>query len=332
MPTPASATVVVVSRDRWSPTARTLEPLLRQMDPRHPVVVVSGGAPPSLDAHFDRLAAAGRIQVRRSERFLASNEARNVGAEGAHSEWVAFIENDCVPDDGWLEALIDCGERQGAASVFPAYLEERPAGVFVHGLGADLEISGPPGCHRVTERQHHLGRPWREVAGHVEPVARIQSEPHLVVIRREVLERMGGLDEGLMGWFEHVDLALEHRRLGLSSWLVPSVTCLYLPPPPVTPRDASSFALRWGVDWFDRSLQRLCTRWGLDRLDPGWDHHARYRMDVRQSVPTSSRRVNRILDRVLGPWEHRLAARWHRQRACGKAQIAGGPAGLGPDR
>jgi GT2 family glycosyltransferase len=309
-----TATVIVVSRDRWSLAPATLDLLLARTDPRHPVVVVDGRAPRRVAAAFDRLAASGRIRVARRTRYLASNEARNIGADDARTEWVAFVENDAVLSDGWLDNLLEVGEARGAASVYPAYLEQRPDGPIVHGIGADLEVGGPPGAHYLREHQPHLGRPWHEVAKEVASVERVQAEPHALAIRREVLEQMGGLDEALRSWFDHTDLALHHQRLGAAAWFVPEVTCLYLTPPPVALPDLPSFLLRWSGDWYERSLDRLCEVWGLDRHDSEWNHHAWYRTSVRRGVLTRWSRVNAAIDhatvpaeRLVGWWNDRLA-------------------------
>src|SRR6476469_816067 len=115
MPREPIATVVVVCRDRWSLAAETLHTLLVRTDARHPVVVVDARAPRAIGAAFDRLAAVGRIHVARWPRFLSGNEARNLGAEGVQTEWIAFVENDVVPSDGWLDALLALGVRTSAA-------------------------------------------------------------------------------------------------------------------------------------------------------------------------------------------------------------------------
>lgn len=297
------ATVVVVARDRWSQAPATLDLLLARTHTRHPVVVVDARAPRRVGAAFDRVAASGRIRVVRRHRHLAGNEARNLGADGAGTEWVAFVENDTLPSDGWLDTLLAAGEALGAASVYPAYLQAGQNGPIVHGLGADLEISGPAGGRRLRETQHHLKQPWRELATEVQPVERVQSEFHAVAVRRELLERMGGLDEGLLSWFDHTDLALHHQQHGATAWCVPTVTCTYTPPPPVSFTDLPSFLLRWGEDWYRRSLLHLCRVWGLDREDPGWSDHARYRTSIRRRVPTRWSRVNAAVDRAAVPME-----------------------------
>ena len=315
MTTEPTATVVVVCRDRWSLAPETLHALVARTDPRHPIVVIDARAPRPVGAVFDRLAAIGRIGIARRPRVLGGNEARNVGAEGARTEWLAFVENDVVVSDGWLDVLLALGERTGAASVYPAFLEPADPDPVVHGLGCDLELGGPEGRRFLRERQHHLRRPWSEVAGDVHPVARVQAEPHVLAMRREFLDAMGGFDEALLGWFDHTDVGLHHLRLGAESWLAPDTTCLYRPPPPVAWSDLPSFSLRWGRDWFDRSLEHLCTTWGLDPSDEEWQTHERYRRDVRRGVFTRWSRVSAAVDRAIAPLDHAVAQRWDAHRA-----------------
>jgi GT2 family glycosyltransferase len=309
-----SVSVVVVARDRWSQAPATLERLLGQLDAAVPVVVVDGAAPPSVRSAFDRLADTGRVRVVRRNRFLASNEARNLGADGLDTEWIAFVENDVTISDGWLDRLLQVGTERQAASVYPAYLDG-PEGVTVHGLGAELTLTGPPGAQRLIEYQPHAGKRWSDVAADLVPVERIQSEPHIVLVRRSFVEEMGGFDEGLLSWFDHVDLALHHRRLGATAWLVPDVVSIYHAPPPVVRADIGTFVLRWSRSWFGASLEHLCAAWGLDPTDDGWGQHEWYRRTVRSGVPTRWSPLNRALSGLSVPYGRAVARRWARQAA-----------------
>jgi hypothetical protein len=308
------ATVVVVARDRWAQAPGTLHDLLERTSPEYPVVVVDGDAPRAVATAFDRAAASGRIHLTRRDRFLASNEARNVGADGARTEWLAFVENDTVMSDGWLDALIAAGEAHDAVTVYPAFLQERRGRMTVHGLGAELEVKGPEGARLIREAQHHSGAVWEEICAGLEPVERVQPEPHAIVIRREFLEHIGGFDEGLLSWFDHTDLALHHLRHGAAAWFVPSVTCTYAPPPPVSMSDIGTFLLRWGPSWYERSLERLCAAWGLDRHDSEWDMHAAYSVHVRRCVPSKWYKLNALMDRAAVPMERLVARRWETHR------------------
>ena len=313
--TAATATVVVIARDRWAQSVECLDRLLHRTDARHGVIVVDAHAPRRVAEAFDRIASTGRVRVVRRKRFLASNEARNAGADGIRTEWIAVVENDVTLNDGWLETLLDAGERFGADSVYPAYLMPGPDGPVVHGLGAELVVSETLDSKFVREYQHDVGRPWRDVAAEIRPVERVMAEPHAFVIRRELLERMGGFDEGFLSWFEHIDLALHHQRLSASAWLIPDATCLYEPAPPSSVSDRQSFALRWGREWYERSLDHLCTTWGLDRADSEWAKHQRYRHTVRRTGLPNVRGMTTVIDRSAEHAERALARRWERQRS-----------------
>jgi hypothetical protein len=304
----------VVSRDRWAPAPRSLELLLARTDERHPVVVVDGAAPRAVAAAFDRAAASGRVRVARRSRFLPGNEARNLGADGATTEWLAFVENDSILSDGWLDELLEFGETSAAPSVYPAYLWSRPQGLEVHGLGCDLEVSGPEGAQLISERGFGWRRRWNDIAGELHPVPRLQGEPHAWVVRREVLERMGGFDEHLLGWFDHLDFALQHRALGLTPWFVPMATCIYVPPPPLALRDVPTFALRWSSDWLIRSRDRICASWGLDPDGPRWSASNAYRLRTLGSLLTRWPRIDAAILRAAAPAERYNARRWHRLR------------------
>jgi GT2 family glycosyltransferase len=308
-----AATIVIVARDRWSQAPAALDDLLARSDPSYPVVVVDGAAPTPVAGAFERAARTGRVRVSRRERFLASNEARNVGADGIRTEWIAFVENDTSLSTGWLDRLLSVGEEKDATAVYPAFLlgDDDPC---VHGLGSELTVTGPAGSQRLRERQHRVGERWHDVAPGLVPVERLQPEPHALVLRRSFLEAMGGFDEQILSWFDHVDVALHLRRLAGTAWLVPDVTCTYHPPPPAALSDLATFALRWGRPWYRASLRHLCAVWGLDPEDPQWEAHERYRRSVRSSVPTRWPKLNGALGRASVPLEWAIERSWAKRR------------------
>jgi hypothetical protein len=100
--------VVVPTRGRPAVLARCLEALAAQrLHPRHfEVVVVDDAASARARAIVERFTETEHLQVHYLEAHGARRRAsaRNVGWRAARGEIVAFTEDHCVPDPGWLIA------------------------------------------------------------------------------------------------------------------------------------------------------------------------------------------------------------------------------------
>ncbi len=91
--------VVVNTYNRAASLHQTLQALQRQNYSKFEVIVVNG---PSTDDTAEVLRAhAAQIRVGTcAQRNLSIS--RNVGIEMARGEFVAFIDDDAVPDENWL--------------------------------------------------------------------------------------------------------------------------------------------------------------------------------------------------------------------------------------
>jgi GT2 family glycosyltransferase len=96
-----SCSVVVCTCDRPDLLARCLDALAEQTYPSFQVIVVDN-AP--------RTGRVKEVALARGARYVVEPEpglsrARNRGARAADTEIVAFLDDDALPDAGWLEAL-----------------------------------------------------------------------------------------------------------------------------------------------------------------------------------------------------------------------------------
>lgn len=100
---PASASVVVATKDRPQSLARCLALLSRQTLPVSDIVVVDNG---SMGRETERVVAdAGSRYMAQTRGGLSA--ARNRGAAEASGDIVAYLDDDCEPEPGWLEAIVD---------------------------------------------------------------------------------------------------------------------------------------------------------------------------------------------------------------------------------
>lgn len=169
-------TVVVCTRNRADQLARTLDALAQQSDRDFDTLVVN---------QSDEVDRALESRQRSSDRFEVQRDngrglsrSRNLGWRQARSTWVAYLDDDCVPDPDWAAEL-----KQAIAA--------HPEVSFVSGqVRPDAEFQGevPLSTVGITEERTVSGRRLRPDAVGVGA---------FFALEREWLVRLGGFDERL---------------------------------------------------------------------------------------------------------------------------------------
>jgi len=124
-----SFTVIIASCNRPDRLERALECVRRAINQRAAgdgVVVADNGTHRPAREVVDRLSAAVEFPVRyvRTAPFNKA-VALNAAIRAAPTEWLAFTDDDCLPDARWLAAAADYAAR-GEARVFAGRLEPGP--------------------------------------------------------------------------------------------------------------------------------------------------------------------------------------------------------------
>ena len=325
----ARVTVAVIPRERWSAATRSLESVLAHTARDVPIVLIDAGTPPDVRRRLARrLAARPDVTRLRTGAYLAPNRARNLAAAHVRTPYVVFVDNDVLVAPGWLEALVDCADATSAWAVGPLCQQGPWRADEVHLAGGEARIEGEAGARRLVERQAHLGARVADVRASLVRRATELVEFHAVLVRRDALAALGGLDEDLRSVGEHTDFCLRVREAGGGIWFEPGAAVTYLRPDRLMAADLEFYVVRWSPAWNRRSRERFAARWGLPVTDPRIAHTASFADDHRRLwlKPWSfgrllgkgpRRTLRRALDAVLSPWLHAPA----RGR---------GAAGLGP--
>jgi GT2 family glycosyltransferase len=103
-------TVVVPTYCRPHLLDRMVQALERQTlsHDRFDVVIVDNGSPDDTSARLAQLAAASPLRLRPMiERRSGPAAARNTGWRASDADVIAFVDDDCVPEPGWLAAGLD---------------------------------------------------------------------------------------------------------------------------------------------------------------------------------------------------------------------------------
>jgi GT2 family glycosyltransferase len=283
-------TIVVVPRERFSESARSLESVYEHTRMPFKLVYVDGRSPRKVRRYLEENAPRRGFKHVRINRYLSPNEARNIGLEHADTEYVVFLDNDLIASPQWLETLVACADDTGAWLVGPLYLEGDPRDQIIHMAGGDIEFDGEPGRRTFTTDHRFQGTALPDLPEPLkrEPVDFIEF--HCMLARRDVFEKLGPLDEKLMNTREHLDLCLKVREAGGEVYFEPESVVTYSTPPPVAVSDIPYFLVRWSEAWSRVSLEHFSEKYGLD---PSYADRVRIMTGRRQVVFRPIRRAVR---------------------------------------
>jgi GT2 family glycosyltransferase len=129
-----SVSIVIPTYNRPHRLVECLRSLARLDYPRDllQVVVVDDGGPTLLDDLVAPLQAQLRLTLIRQEN-AGPAAARNTGAERAQGEYLAFTDDDCVVEPGWLRALVAVWEESPRSMVGGRTLNGAPGLVSATG-------------------------------------------------------------------------------------------------------------------------------------------------------------------------------------------------------
>jgi GT2 family glycosyltransferase len=201
--------VVIVS---WN-GRRYLDACLRategQVGVRAEIILVDNGSTDGT-AEFVR-STFPQVRVVRLDQNRGFAGGNNAGAHEARGEFLALLNNDTVPEPGWLVALLGAiDQRAGIALVTSRIVYMHDPGV-VDSAGDGLLRAGAAFKWHHGERVDTAESP-REVFGVCGAAC---------LMPKAVFEELGGFDEEFFASHEDVDMSYRARLLGYRCWYVP---------------------------------------------------------------------------------------------------------------
>ena len=194
VPTEAGlVSIVIPVHGQWDLTRRCLESIRRHTPEPFEIIVVDDASP---DDTAERLSRESDVLTVTVEHNLGFPGAVNRGLVATSGEFVCILNNDTEVTPGWLSEMLAALEMPGTAMVGPR--SNRISG-----------LQGVPDTPplRRQRQAHHWASEWaRSRRGVSWRVNRLVG--FCLVARRELFERLGGLDEGFgRGNFEDDELS-----------------------------------------------------------------------------------------------------------------------------
>jgi GT2 family glycosyltransferase len=212
------AALIVLAWNQWQLTRRCLDSLLASELDQAEVIVVDNGSEDDTAAGLG--AYAGRLRVVALPRNLGFVRGMNAGIAAARpDDDVVLLNNDLLfTQADWLGRLRDAAYAAPEHGVVGCrLLGPEPEGRLYH-AGGFIEAD------ELWGQQTETGLVERDVA-QFDATRRVQGIAFaLAYLRRDCLERIGGLDEAFHSYFEDTDYCLRAADAGIASVVAGAVT------------------------------------------------------------------------------------------------------------
>ncbi len=218
------------------------------------------------------------VSVVGAERNGGFAYGNNVGireglSRGERPAYVLLLNPDTVVRPGAIGALVSFMERTPRAGIAGSRLEDPDGSVQVSAFRFPGVLSELESGLRIGAASRLLSR-WR-----TSPAPR--GEEHetdwvagaSMLVRMEVIEALGGLDERYFMYYEEVDFCLRARRAGWACWYVPSSRVVHLVGQASGIRGGEARPKRRPAYWFESRRRYFVTNHGRVRAalaDVAW--------------------------------------------------------------
>jgi GT2 family glycosyltransferase len=276
-------TIIVVPRERFQFAQESLESLYENTTSPFNLIYIDNNSPARLRGYLQTESQKRGFQLLHSHQFLSPNQARNLGLQHVDSKYVVFVDNDIIFAPGWLQALVNCTEETGATVVGSLVCQYRPVHTIVHCAGGDYlspedyarfingasavsPAANGEGKWQINEKTYFQNRPVEAVRDQLKRQPTGFVEFHAMLVRTEMFNQIGLLDEGFSCTKEYLDFCMTVVRAGGTVYLEPAsvVTFLTHPPAPALHwADLPYFMVRWSDQWERNSLIHFQQKWDL---------------------------------------------------------------------
>jgi len=275
----SEVTAIISTRERVNGILPTLSSFFEHTDVPYELIVVDGALPENIRESVEKLSAEKEFTFIHFPYPLSPNEARNIAIEKVNTPYVVFIDNDVEFSSEWLDHLLDTAKESGAALVGPLLLEgtDMEHGL-VHAAAGDMSIDKANGESKFLFETHNYHDLKADIENDLAKREVSLLETHVILARLDSLQKIGGFDEGIMGYNDHTDLCLSVKGIGEKMIFEPnSVVCFRDPANNtelIEKDDLPYYLLRWSDDWNERSIQCSVKKWDLEE-DQEFRSHAR---------------------------------------------------------
>jgi O-antigen biosynthesis protein len=202
-------TIVIITYNQYEYTKQCIESIKKFTKIPYKILVIDNG---STDKTRDYLKTLTNVDVILNDENHGFPVACNQAVTSSYDDYVVILNNDVVVTEGWLERMVEIAESNSDIGLVG------PVSNKVSGLQIDIEAK-----YDSIDKMHLYARKVLEKNyGQVQPFPRIAFL--CTLIRRDVFDRIGGLDERFSpGNYEDDDFCLRAQLAGYKTVIAKDV-------------------------------------------------------------------------------------------------------------
>lgn len=182
-----------------------LNSVIKHTTGSYEIIVVDNG---SRDGTIEFLKTVPQVNLIANGQNLGFSRACNKGLAAAKGEYVVFLNNDTLVIPGWLEALVNCLERDTTLGAAGSKLLYPFTNVVQHAGIVFIERNG-------LIEPFHIYYKVRDGYSGVNKARQFQAVTGAcLMVKKKVTEQIGGFDAAFLNGYEDVDLCLRIREAG----------------------------------------------------------------------------------------------------------------------
>jgi len=207
-----SVSVIVVTYNRKEEVLDCLESIFGS-DYKDFELILVDNASTDGTIEFVKKTIGSRVKIIKSETNLMAGGGRNLGATYAKGKYLLFIDSDNVIGKRMISELVENAEKienWGILGPLMYYFKDKKRIWW-----ADSRIN------LWTSKTYYIGLDKTD-NGQFNQIAEVGHIPNVFMLRRDLWEKVGGIDKDYIIHYEESDLAERIRRIGLKLYRIPS--------------------------------------------------------------------------------------------------------------
>ena len=204
--------IIVLTHNALDYTRVCLQSVLRNTDPRHELILVDNGSSDGTPDYLHQVARSrAGCRVILNDENLGYAAGNNRGLAVSRGKNMILLNSDTVVTEGWLERIVGAAEKNPRAGLLGPVTNNISGMQKLTTVG--YEQSNLVGLNEFADSCA------KDHAGQVERTLRLTG--FCLLIKRELLARIGGLDEGFgRGNYEDNDYCLRAHLAGYEGLIV----------------------------------------------------------------------------------------------------------------